>query len=67
MELSYKKIVWLSVQLKCLYINTHGLGNRVLGANMQVEDYYRVAITETWSDDYYNYNYNYTPPLHSMN
>jgi len=44
-------------QLKCIYTNAHGMGNKQeeLEAIVQHDSYNLAAITETWWDDSYDW------------
>jgi len=46
---SSKKLTWLTAQMKCLYTNTHSMGNKQeeTEATMLLESYDLIAITET--------------------
>lgn len=45
-------------QLKCLYTNAHSMGNKQeeLETMVQLENYYLIAIPETWWDEEHNWN-----------
>lgn len=56
-ELSSKKATGSAVQLKCLYTNTHSLGNKQeLEATVLLQNHNVVAIAETWWDDSHDYS-----------
>ncbi|KAM9590845.1 uncharacterized protein ACIBXB_005894 [Morphnus guianensis] len=51
-----KKVVGSIAQLKCIYTNTHSMGNKQEEAIVQLENYDVIAITETWWDDSHNWS-----------
>jgi len=50
---SNKKVTWPTAQMKCLYTNTHSMGNKQeeLEATVLLESYDLIALTETWWDE----------------
>lgn len=51
---STKKVGQLTVQLKCLYTNTHSMGNKQeeLEAVVHLESYDQITVTVTWDQSH---------------
>ena len=52
------KVTRLTAQMKCLYANARNMGNKQekLEAIVLLESYHLIAITETWWDEYHDWN-----------
>jgi len=55
---SAMKVTRLTAQMKCLYANARNMGNKQekLEAIVLLESYHLIAITETWWDEYHDWN-----------
>jgi len=47
------KVTWPTAQMKCLYTNTHSMGNKQeeLEATVLLESHNLIALIETWWDE----------------